>query len=95
MEFELSKELTMLQKAVREFANKKIAPNVEEWDKAHYFPYEEVMKPMGELGFWGTVIPEEYGGEDMGFLAAMIVTEELARVCSSLAPAATSTWGLS
>ena len=84
MDFTLSKEMQMLQKAVREFAKKKIAPNVDEWDQAHYFPYEEVMKPMGELGFWGTVIPEEYGGEDMGFLAAMIVTEELARVCSSL-----------
>jgi glutaryl-CoA dehydrogenase (non-decarboxylating) len=39
---------------------------------------------MGELGFWGTVIPEEYDGEDMGWMAAMIVTEEIARVCSSL-----------
>jgi len=84
MDFKLSKEHQMLQKAVRDFCKKQIAPNVEEWDKTHYFPYEEVMKPMGELGFWGTVIPEEYGGEDMGFLAAMIVTEELARVCSSL-----------
>jgi glutaryl-CoA dehydrogenase (non-decarboxylating) len=42
------------------------------------------MKPMGELGFFGTVIPEEYGGEDMGWLAAMIVTEEIARASSSL-----------
>jgi glutaryl-CoA dehydrogenase (non-decarboxylating) len=84
MDFKLSKELEMLRKAVREFANKKIAPNVDAWDKAHYFPYEEVMKPMGELGFWGTVIPEEYEGEEMGWMAAMIVTEEIARVCSSL-----------
>ena len=84
MDFELSKELEMLRKAVREFCNKKIAPNVEEWDNAHYFPYKEAIKPMGELGFWGTVIPEEYDGEDMGWVAAMIVTEEIARVCSSL-----------
>jgi 23S rRNA (cytidine1920-2'-O)/16S rRNA (cytidine1409-2'-O)-methyltransferase len=49
----------MLRKAVREFATKKIAPNADEWDKTHYFPYEEVIKPMGELGFFGTVIPEE------------------------------------
>ena len=84
MDFNLSKELEMLRKAVREFANKKIAPNVEQWDKDHYFPYKEAIKPMGELGFWGTVIPEEYEGEDMGWLAAMIVTEEIARVCSSL-----------
>jgi glutaryl-CoA dehydrogenase (non-decarboxylating) len=39
---------------------------------------------MGELGFFGTVIPEEYEGEDMGWLAAMIVTEEIARAASSL-----------
>jgi glutaryl-CoA dehydrogenase (non-decarboxylating) len=43
-----------------------------------------VMKPMGELGFFGTVIPEEYNGEDMGWLAAMIVSEEIARASSSL-----------
>jgi glutaryl-CoA dehydrogenase (non-decarboxylating) len=47
-------------------------------------PYEEVIKPMGELGFFGTVIPEEYGGNEMGWLAAMILTEEIARASSSV-----------
>ncbi|MFH2219316.1 MAG: glutaryl-CoA dehydrogenase Acd [Pseudomonadota bacterium] len=84
MNFKLSKELEMLRKAVREFASKKIAPFADEWDRDHYFPYDEVIKPMGELGFFGTVIPEEYGGEDMGWLAAMIVTEEIAKASSSL-----------
>ena len=84
MEFKLSKELEMLQKAVREFATKKIAPYADEWDEQHYFPYKEVIKPMGELGFFGTVIPEAYDGEDMGWMAAMIVTEEIARASSSL-----------
>ncbi len=84
MDFKLSTELKMLQKAVREFAKKQIAPYADEWDEKHYLPYEEVMKPMGELGFFGTVIPEEYGGEEMGFLAAMIVTEEIAKASSSL-----------
>ncbi len=84
MDFKLSKDLEMLRDAVREFAAKKIAPNADEWDAKHYLPYKEVMKPMGELGFFGTVIPEEYNGEDMGWLAAMIVTEEIARASSSL-----------
>jgi glutaryl-CoA dehydrogenase (non-decarboxylating) len=84
MDFALSKELEMLKKAVREFATKKIAPFADEWDKNHYFPNKEAIKPMGELGFFGTVIPEEYGGEDMGWLAAMIVTEEIAKASSSL-----------
>jgi glutaryl-CoA dehydrogenase (non-decarboxylating) len=84
MDFTLSKELQMLKKAVSEFAAKKIAPNADEWDASHYFPYKEAIKPMGELGFFGTVIPEKYGGEDMGWLAAMIITEEIAKASSSL-----------
>jgi glutaryl-CoA dehydrogenase (non-decarboxylating) len=84
MDFSLSKELEMLRKAVREFATKKIAPYADQWDAEHYFPYKEVIKPMGELGFFGTVIPEEYDGVDMGWLAAAVVTEEIARASSSL-----------
>ncbi len=84
MNFKLSKELEMLKKAVREFAAKKIVHHAEQWDQEHYFPYKEAIKPMGQLGFFGTVIPETYGGEDMGWLAAMIVTEEIARASSSL-----------
>ncbi|NQU15260.1 MAG: acyl-CoA dehydrogenase family protein [Desulfobacteraceae bacterium] len=84
MEFGLSDELQMLQEMARDFAAKKIVPHADEWDENHYFPYEEVLKPMGELGFFGTVIPEEYGGNEMGWLAAMILTEEIARASSSL-----------
>jgi len=84
MDFGLSKEMEMLRKAVREFATKKIAPYADQWDAEHYFPYKEAIKPMGELGFFGTVIPEAYDGDDMGWLAAVIVTEEIARASSSL-----------
>ena len=84
MDFTLSTEHKMLQKEVRKFAKKQIAPFVDQWDEDHHLPIDEVMRPLGELGYFGTVIPEEYGGEDMGFLAAMIVTEELAKVSSSL-----------
>ncbi|MGB5748837.1 MAG: glutaryl-CoA dehydrogenase Acd [Desulfobacterales bacterium] len=84
MDFSLPEELEMLRDMVRDFASEKIAPFADEWDEKHYFPYEEVVKPMGELGLFGTVIPEEYGGSEMGWLAAMIVTEEIARASSSL-----------
>jgi glutaryl-CoA dehydrogenase (non-decarboxylating) len=84
MDFQLSEELQMLRDMARDFAAEKIAPNADKWDEEHYFPYEEVLKPMGELGFFGTVIPEEYGGNNMGFLAAIILTEEIARASSSL-----------
>jgi glutaryl-CoA dehydrogenase (non-decarboxylating) len=84
MNFALSEELQMMQGMVRDFAAEKIAPFADKWDEEHYFPYEEVVKPMAELGFFGTVIPEEYGGNNMGWLAAMIITEEIARASSSL-----------
>ena len=84
MDFELSKELQMLQKELRKFAKKEIVPYADQWDEEHYLPIKEVMRPLGEMGYFGTVIPEAYGGEDLGFLAAMIVTEELARASSSL-----------
>ena len=84
MDFGLSEELVMLRDMVRAFAAGKIAPHADEWDAKHYFPYEEAVKPMGELGLFGTVIPEEYGGNGMGWLAAMIITEEIARASSSL-----------
>ncbi|KMY68752.1 acyl-CoA dehydrogenase [Desulfocarbo indianensis] len=84
MDFELSEELNMLREMVRDFAKEQIAPNADKWDEEHYLPHEEVIKPMGELGLFGTVIPEEYGGNEMGWLAAMIITEEIARASSSL-----------
>jgi len=84
MHFELSDEMKALVQVAREFAADKITPYVHEWERQHYFPYREVIKPMAELGFLGTVIPEEYGGNDMGWLATMLVTEEIARACSSL-----------
>ena len=84
MDFGLSEEMKMLRYMVREFAAEKIAPLADEWDENHHFPLKEAIKPMAELGFFGTVIPEEYGGNNMGWLAAMICTEEIARASSSL-----------
>jgi glutaryl-CoA dehydrogenase (non-decarboxylating) len=84
MDFELSEDLQMLREMTRDFAEKEIMPYADAWDNDHYLPHDEVLKKMGELGMFGTVIPEEYGGNDMGWLAAMIITEEIARASSSL-----------
>ncbi|TET92576.1 MAG: acyl-CoA dehydrogenase [Desulfobacteraceae bacterium] len=84
MDFKLSEEHQMLKDTVHDFVEEKIAPFADEWEENHHFPYEEAIKPMGELGFFGTVIPEEYGGNNMGWLAAIILSEEIARGCSAL-----------
>jgi glutaryl-CoA dehydrogenase (non-decarboxylating) len=83
MDFNISDELKMLQKLVRDFAIKEILPIVAEDERNQRFQ-REIVKKMGELGFLGCPIPLAYGGSDMGYLAHAICTEEIARVSGSL-----------
>ena len=83
MDFDLNEEQLAIQQAAREFAEKEVAPTVDVDDREHRFRADLVRK-MGELGFFGCVVPEEYGGTNSGFLALVIITEEIARIHSSL-----------
>jgi len=83
MEFALSDELRILRDSVRKFADKEIAPFADKWDEDHHWPKHIVLK-MGEMGLFGAIIPEQYGGTGMGWLAFVIATEEIARASSSL-----------
>ncbi len=83
MEFALSDELISVRDLAREFAEKEIAPTAAKDDQEHSFRGDLVRK-MGELGFYGTMIPEAYGGNDLGFLAMVLITEEVARVHSAM-----------
>lgn len=83
MNFTLSDELKAIRETARDFAEKEIAPFADQWEKEHYFPREVIAK-MADLGFYGTLVPEEYGGNGMGFLAGAIITEEIARASASL-----------
>lgn len=83
MNFDLPEELQDIQKVARDFAEKEVRPTVDADDKAHRFR-RDLVKKMGELGFLGCIIPEEYGGNGLGYLAIAILCEEIARVHSSL-----------
>ena len=83
MDFALDEELLAMKEAARDFTQKEIVPNADQWDEEHYFPIEVVRK-MGELGYYGCIIPEEYGGINIGHLAQSLLTEEVARGSSSL-----------
>ena len=82
MDFTLTTEQEILRKSVRDFAEKEIAPVARELDEAEKFSYE-TMKAMGELGLFGVVVEEEYGGQGMDYLSYIIATEEIARVDGS------------
>ncbi len=81
--FELSKEHEDFRRVVREFALAEVAPHVEEWDAQHRFPVELVPK-MGDLGLFGLVVPEEFGGADADFTSLCVAIEELGRVDQSV-----------
>lgn len=83
MDFALSGELIAVRDLARDFAEKEIAPTAAKDDKEHNFRRDLVLK-MGELGFYGCVIPESYGGSGLGFLALALITEEIARVHSAM-----------
>jgi glutaryl-CoA dehydrogenase (non-decarboxylating) len=83
MDFELSEELIAVRDLAHEFAEKEIAPTAAQDDKEHKFRKDLLLK-MGELGFFGSVIPEKYGGNGLGFLAMVLITEEVARVHSAV-----------
>ena len=83
MDFELSEELIAVRDLAREFAEKEIAPTAAKDDKEHAFR-KDLVKKMGELGFYGAVIPESYGGSGLGFLAMVLITEEIARFHSAM-----------
>lgn len=83
MDFELSEELSAVRDLARDFAEKEIAPGAAKDDKEHTFRKDLVVK-MGELGFYGCAIPESYGGSELGALALVLITEEIARVHSAI-----------
>jgi glutaryl-CoA dehydrogenase (non-decarboxylating) len=83
MDFELSEELVAVRDLAREFAEKEIAPTAATDDKEKNFR-ADLVKKMGELGFYGTMIPENYGGTGLGFLAMVLITEEIARAHSAM-----------
>src|SRR5256884_8169858 len=83
MEFELSEEQQQMKMAVREFAEAEIAPHVMEWDEAQHFPIE--LKPkLAELGLFGILFAEEYGGAGLGYVEYATAIEELSRVDGSV-----------
>jgi alkylation response protein AidB-like acyl-CoA dehydrogenase len=83
MTFELSAEHETFRKVVRDFAEREVAPHVAEWDRKHHFPVP-VVQAMGELGLFGLVVPEQFGGSGGDFTSLCVAIEELGRVDQSI-----------
>jgi alkylation response protein AidB-like acyl-CoA dehydrogenase len=82
-DFSLSQEHQMVQKMVREFAQKEVAPVIKECDRQQQMA-EFVLPRMGELGILGICLPVKYGGQGMDYIALGLACEELEVVDTSL-----------
>jgi glutaryl-CoA dehydrogenase (non-decarboxylating) len=80
--FELTEEQLLVQDTARRFAEEDIAPTLEEEEKKHEFRADRVGR-MGELGFFACALPDELGGNGMGFLESVLMAEQVARVSAS------------
>lgn len=80
--FPFLKEHEMIRNAARDFAKNEISPIAAEFDESGEFPHRTVQK-MGEMGFMGIEIPEEYGGAGMDTLSYVLALEEISKVDAS------------
>ncbi|MFO1153886.1 MAG: acyl-CoA dehydrogenase family protein [Rhodospirillales bacterium] len=82
----LSEEQTQIRDMARDFARERLAPFAADWDRNHTFP-AEALREMGELGFFGMLMPEAYGGSEIGQVAYTLALEEIAAgdgACSTI-----------
>ena len=84
---DFSEEQKMLRDSAREFIDKVVVPNKERFEKKDYAFTEECMKQIGEMGFLGIAVPENYGGLGLGFVSTMIACDYISGATGSLATA--------
>ncbi|HKD11357.1 MAG TPA: acyl-CoA dehydrogenase family protein [Thermoanaerobaculia bacterium] len=80
----VSSEREAILETLRQFCQTEIRPHVLEWDERQHFP-REAFRKLGELGFLGTIFPEEYGGAGLSTRDYAAIVEEIARVDGSVA----------
>ena len=80
---ELTPEQDEFRQVVRDFATERIAPHAETWDREHRFP-TEVVQEMGELGLFGLLVPERWGGSGADLVTLCLAIEEIGRADQSL-----------
>lgn len=83
MDFSLSAEHVMVQKLVRDFAQREVQPTIKEWDRAHQMN-PAVLPRLAELGILGICVPVKYGGQGFDYIALGLACEELEAVDTSL-----------
>jgi alkylation response protein AidB-like acyl-CoA dehydrogenase len=83
MNFDYNETQSMIAQSIKDFAEKKIKPYIMEWDETQLFPVS-LFKELGQMGFMGVLVPEEYGGSGLGYHEYVTVVEEISKVDPSI-----------
>lgn len=83
MSAERAENLRLVEESARDFAESNIRPFFMDWDESQTFP-KDLFHQMGQLGFMGVLVPEEYGGSGMGYQEYISVIVEISKVCGSI-----------
>jgi alkylation response protein AidB-like acyl-CoA dehydrogenase len=83
MDFQLSEEHLMIQKAARDFAQSECLPGVIERDEQMKFPYEQISK-LADLGFLGMMVDPKYGGSGLDTISYVLAMEEISKIDASV-----------
>ncbi len=85
MNFDITagEQLAMIKQSAKEFAEQYIRPHVMDWDERQYFP-ADLFHQLGEYGFMGILVPEQYGGSGLDYQTYVTVIDEISQVCGSI-----------
>ncbi|HJN53586.1 MAG TPA: acyl-CoA dehydrogenase family protein, partial [Flavobacteriaceae bacterium] len=76
-----SEEHEMFRKSLKDFLNREVKPNLNQWEKEGKIP-KQIWKKMGKMGFLGLSFPEKYGGSNLDFFFEVVLSEEIAKLNS-------------
>jgi len=74
----LTEEHKLIRQTIRDFVRREISPNIERWAQEAHFP-EEIVQKFGEVGAFGPIIPEAYGGGGLDYISYGIIMQEIER----------------
>lgn len=81
-DLDLTEEQRMIRDMARDFAKSELIPNAEQWEKEGWLD-QQILKQMGELGFLGMMVPEEWSGSYIDYTCYALAVEEIARGCAA------------
>lgn len=78
-----NEQLALVRESAKQFARDYIKPYVMDWDERQHFPVE-LFKKLGEYGFMGALVPEQYNGAGLGYQEYITILDEISQVCGSI-----------